>query len=79
MAVRPRESSGTIGHPHDRDPLAGHVRQGIRGDQLDLIERRTRRGAVRAKREQDVGYLVHRQKQRFSAGQGADKTDYNGE
>jgi len=39
MTMRAAKTSGAIEHPHDCHPFAGHVRQRVRGDYLDLVER----------------------------------------
>jgi hypothetical protein len=78
MPMRARETSGAVGHAHDGDPLARHVRQHVRADRLDLVQRRCRRGAGHAERCDNAGYRVPCCRECFSDGDGAGKTHNQG-
>ena len=41
MPMRAGKSAGTVEHPHDRHALARYIRQGIGGNRLNGIERRS--------------------------------------
>ena len=79
MPVRAGKPAGTIEHAHDGDALARHVRQRMRADRLDGIERRTGRIAAGTERLDHRRDRIHRRRQCLADHEGAGETGDDGE
>src|SRR5450759_182288 len=79
VPVRAGKSAGAIEHARDRDPLARHIRQSVRGNRLDGIEHRSRGIADRAKRYDNGRDSVHRDRHRLADHERESETGNDGD